>query len=362
MKVTMKILIFEYITGGGMRRESVPPKLAREGELMANALIEDLLAAADDERVERRLLPALARTPETIGDVTLADDLELTVLRDDRFPLCASAARIDPVWVSATDDFDSLWRRALAACDAVWPIAPESGDILESLCRDAEAAGKILLNSSAEAVRLAGNKLETARRLERFGLPVVPASPLRCAAYAPGRAWVVKPNDGVGCEGARVVLDPDGFAASATHADWIVQPLIEGDALSLSALFAHGEAHLLSVNRQCVAREGDGFSLRACLVNALADENGAWTELVGAIARALPELWGYAGVDLILTEEGPRILEINPRLTTSYAGLRAALQENPAALALALSRTGALPPPPRARRGKTIEIRLEDHP
>jgi predicted ATP-grasp superfamily ATP-dependent carboligase len=52
-------------------------------------------------------------------------------------------------------------------------------------------------------------------------------------------------------------------------------------------------------------------------------------------ARALPEARGYIGVDLVLGKaaDGSRdyVIEINPRLTTSYIGLRAASQMNLAA-------------------------------
>ena len=41
--------------------------------------------------------------------------------------------------------------------------------------------------------------------------------------------------------------------------------------------------------------------------------------------RALPGLRGYIGVDVILTESEAVVIEVNPRLTTSYLGVRAAL-------------------------------------
>jgi predicted ATP-grasp superfamily ATP-dependent carboligase len=86
--------------------------------------------------------------------------------------------------------------------------------------------------------------------------------------------------------------------------------------------------------------EVDGrFHLRGMHVNGLEHSDGL-AELGRAIARALPDLWGNVGVDLICTESGPRVLEINPRLTVSYAGLRAALQLNPAGLVLRLLRDG----------------------
>jgi predicted ATP-grasp superfamily ATP-dependent carboligase len=51
--------------------------------------------------------------------------------------------------------------------------------------------------------------------------------------------------------------------------------------------------------------------------------------------RAIPGLAGYVGVDLILTPGGPLVVELNPRLTTSYLGLRAATRRNLAAAAIA---------------------------
>jgi hypothetical protein len=41
-----------------------------------------------------------------------------------------------------------------------------------------------------------------------------------------------------------------------------------------------------------------------------------------ALAAAAGGLRGYLGIDLVLADGGPRVIEINPRLTTSYLGLR----------------------------------------
>jgi predicted ATP-grasp superfamily ATP-dependent carboligase len=40
------------------------------------------------------------------------------------------------------------------------------------------------------------------------------------------------------------------------------------------------------------------------------------------VAKSFHGLRGYVGVDLVLTEKGPVVIEVNPRLTTSYVGLR----------------------------------------
>jgi hypothetical protein len=50
------------------------------------------------------------------------------------------------------------------------------------------------------------------------------------------------------------------------------------------------------------------------------------------VLRALPQTHGYVGVDLVLGEapDGSEdfAIEVNPRVTTSYVGLRATIAEN----------------------------------
>jgi hypothetical protein len=61
-------------------------------------------------------------------------------------------------------------------------------------------------------------------------------------------------------------------------------------------------------------------------------------------------LTGYVGVDVILGVESDQVIEINPRLTTSYVGLRALAADNLMDLLLRLVR-GETAPGPRWRAG-----------
>jgi predicted ATP-grasp superfamily ATP-dependent carboligase len=60
-----------------------------------------------------------------------------------------------------------------------------------------------------------------------------------------------------------------------------------------------------------------------------------------AAVAALPLSQGYVGVDLVLGQaedgSGDRVIEVNPRLTTSYVGLRALARANLAAAMLAVA-------------------------
>ena len=106
--------------------------------------------------------------------------------------------------------------------------------------------------------------------------------------------------------------------------------------LSLSLLCRDGRARVLSCNSQRVAVINDSFRLLGCVANYRPAGDALDPTVTDGIALALTGLWGYIGVDLILAEDGPQVLEINPRLTLSYVGLRRALSLNPASLVLDL--------------------------
>jgi tyramine---L-glutamate ligase len=300
-----------------MRRESLPAGLAAEAEQMVRALRRDLI---------------------DIDGVS-----ELIVLRDDRLPAWEATQNVRVVAVGENTDFSACWQFYAGLCDAVWPIAPETAGILTGLCRGAEAGGYRLLNSASSTVRTASSKLETIRVLGLHGLPVVETRRLHEAVLEPGQAVIVKPDDGAGCEGmfsfARELPDPASFPA-----DFLVQPWLDGESLSLSGVFCHGDALLLSVNRQHIDVAQPLITLIACEVNVYADRDGVWQDLLERVARVMPGLWGYAGIDFIMTTTGPVILEVNPRLTSSYAGIRAATGINPAEQVLKLLQTDKIEP------------------
>ncbi|MGR9073859.1 MAG: ATP-grasp domain-containing protein [Gammaproteobacteria bacterium] len=308
----MKILVFEYITGGGMRNESLPASLSHEGDLMLCALVGDLLEV---------------------------ENAFLTLIRDRRLPLPAKFSRhpnLATVEIDRGDDFDSVLDALIAGHDAVWPIAPETDSILAGICEKVEKSGRRLLSPSSNAVRLTGNKLATYRCLEGYGIPAVPT--FERSAEPPDFGlgeWVAKPVDGVGCEGGRLIRDAGEFGQIPLVSDYVLQPYVAGRSVSLSCLFGHGRSWLICRNEQRIDRCGRGFELKGCTVNLGLDE-WDYRGLVGRVAEAVPGLWGYAGIDLIETEKEPLILEINPRLTTSYAGIRRATGLNVAAFVLGM--------------------------
>ena len=104
---------------------------------------------------------------------------------------------------------------------------------------------------------------------------------------------------------------------------------------------------MLSVNRQHIRLEEGRLHFQGVTTNALPDPDQRYADLALRVGTAIPGLWGYVGIDLIDTEAGPVVLEVNPRVTVSYAGLHAMLGFNPAGKIMALPDyppMSALPP------------------
>lgn len=327
----MRVFVFEAVTGGGMVREEPSHGLVHEADLMARTLIGELRAAGVSVVTTRdyRLPPI--------------DDVPTTVIDRLQDPLVA---------------FDLV----LESADAAWVIAPETNGALEQFARRVESKGRTLLGCSGDAIAIAASKRKTAETLATAGIEVVPT--FTSAAEIPPLPglWIVKPDDGAGAEGAVRCWDADA-AIELMRPGYVAQPWIEGDALSLSLLCHRGGARLLSVNRQEI-RIGtdDRLELTGITVNALSDPRGAFAALGQEIARAMPGLFGWVGVDLILADGAVHVLEVNPRLTASYCGFAQAKGISAAALVLETSRSRVLPDAASIPVGTpyNLDLRLPD--
>ena len=113
--------------------------------------------------------------------------------------------------------------------------------------------------------------------------------------------------------------------------------------LSVCLFWLRRVAYLpLSLNRQLI-EVGSPFKYLGSEVPFDHKACRIGVELACSAVSLIPGLNGYIGVDLVLTEDSARLIEINPRLTTSYIALRQVTSVN---LAKAISEaclTGIFP-------------------
>ncbi len=325
----MRIFVYEYICGGGLAGLPLPESLRREGWAMLAAVLEDFCHCPDVEPLT--LLDARLPTPESW-----------------------SAVMVDRVEEGGEQ---SLFCDRARSADFTLVIAPEFCELLYQRCCWVEECGGRLLGPGSQAVALTGDKLRLAREWQYHGVPTPTTAEWKNAGDLP-LPLVRKPRWGAGSSDIFLLQSKADIETSEPdlqrNEESIVQVFAPGMAVSASILLGSGKCVVLPAASQRLSDDGRFAYLGGSL--PLADNLNDRAQGLALRAIAPIEcLAGYVGVDLVLgdAEDGSKdfAVEINPRLTTSYVGLREFAKFNLAETMLALA-LGRPLPEPRYRDGK----------
>jgi len=322
VKATLRILVYEHVSGGGFADEAISASVLSEGFGMLRTLAADFKAAGH----------------------------HVTTMLDARI------ARLNPpipadcvVPVFSCQETRANLRKLSEQVDAAYIIAPETDSVLRSLVETVEQSGAASLNCESGAVEKVSGKGGVYEFMRKLGLPAPKTLTFAVTDNVKeivkgvrgglGFPVVFKPFDGVSCGGVSVVREEVQVAGAVAKIKvessgkrFLVQELVEGAATSVSLFSTGSRVVPVTLNRQKVvietpeacSRYSGGSVPFAHPRRAEAFE--AAEKLVGAVQG----LRGYVGVDFVLTEEAAVAVEVNPRLTTSYVGLRRVVNFNPA--------------------------------
>lgn len=313
----MQVFVYEFITGGGLWSlgDALPGgSLLPEGEAMAAAIAADLCSAGHQPRMTR----------------------------DARLPLALGP---DAVPIASASDERSCFARLASECDWTLVIAPESDGMLLERCQWVNEGGGRLLSPSAELIALASDKCFAAEHLHRQGV----ATP-RGIRLLPGQAIshavvdcfpaVLKPIDGCGSQGVHLVASATELEAEKIDRPMRLERFVAGRAASVAVLCGPKQLVPLPACQQRLSQDGR-FTYLGGRLPLSVDLDRRARRLAVAAVKTLPAPRGYIGVDLVLGDDSGGgddcVIEINPRLTTSYVGLRALCADNLAAAMIAVA-------------------------
>ncbi len=294
----MKLMVYEFFTGGGSSRAPVAGDLYGMGWAMLCACIEDCLKAGHqvhtliDCRIQRRLPATCIVKP----------------VQQEQAP--------------------SVFKETLNEVDGVLLIAPETLGILTTLTSLVEQSGKLLLGSTTEGTRVAGDKFATYATLAKngFNMPIT-------ALWPAGKdeitgPWILKPRGGTGCEGVHLIEQVVDINKIAHLDEYIIQEYIPGTPASVAMIVGKDQTLILSVNLQKIIFDHTLLRYKGGAIPLVHPMSSAAAACAKGIPAAIPGLKGYVGVDLILTENKVYVIEVNPRITFTYCGLRRATPKN----------------------------------
>ncbi len=300
----MHVFLSEYLTCGALAASAeLKPSLAVEGAAMLRALAEDAVAADHDVSIT--------------WDPACGD-----------FGVCEVEIR----FTSNSADERRCFRELAGSADATLVIAPEFDGILENRCRMISVYGGCNAGSSAEAIALCADKLRLADHLKSNGIATIDTWPCE-------REWsqqtimhdvpfplVVKPQFGAGSLHSFLLTNIGDLQQAqaelrACGMRLIVQPWIAGRALSVAGVVSRNGIEMFPLCTQNI--HGNRLEYAGGTVPASVERADSVIELARRAIASVPGLRGYVGVDLILPDDGPPVVvEINPRLTSSYHGYR----------------------------------------
>lgn len=313
----MKILIYEYISGGGLADEYLSPTLLSEGFAMLKGLVSDFKNA----------------------------NHTVTVMLDNRIINSNSPVDADYI-IKVYSKNNQLFTDALQTVDCAYIVAPETNGILESIVSIVEKNGTLSLNCSSESIKQSADKAKIFEYAKNLGLDIPRTFMFKAGDIdqikntileKTGFPVIIKPLNGAGCSGLSLVKNIQEVSGSIEKivkdnlvTMIIVQELISGIPASVSLISTDIDVAPISLNKQNVTLSSEDSDSsynggEVPLNHPLkAQAFAAATKLV----KSFSGLKGYIGVDVILTEDKVFIIEVNPRLTTSYVGLRKVLNIN----------------------------------
>jgi len=313
----MRLFLYEFLSAGGLGADA-PVSLLKEGAAMLAAALADF-----------------GRIPG-VEVVSLVDQ----ATPGSRGPHCRRTMPDQEL-----DHFHQLARHA----DATLVIAPEFGGILEQRSKMVEKAGGRLLGCRSQAIRLAADKVALAGHWLAHAVPTPTIVKLFPACGGVDPRWdkprgspndnalpvVLKPRFGAGSQATFLVHDLEELQnalqqaqAKMPSADFFLQQFVPGRAASVAFLIGPRQRLPLAPAWQHLSEDG-----RFTYLGGSVPLPSPWREralrLGEQALEGIASLQGYVGVDLVLGADGvDYAIEINPRLTTSYLGLRELAKTN----------------------------------
>lgn len=348
----MNIFVTEYLCSGACELTEAESGLLTEGTAMLEAIIIDLLALP-----YIRVMTGLKQT------LSLNAPIFKEAIRGERLQIFR---------VNTPEQESESFKTACQMADCAFIIAPEFEDLLSSRTQLALDSGAVVAGSDLNTIQLTADKWRFYELMQENSIPVIPTQFLsgELPPSAVSFPCLIKHRFGAGGLGLETF---DNEVAIQKHwtqlkppertlpeRTFLLQPFLTGKPLSTVALIRAGHREFFPVGEQQISWK-QGFQYQGGTIPADVNERVSQSiyDLMNRVCDLLPGLAGYVGFDILLPDDAPNepvLVEINPRLTTSYTGYRRLTDDN---LAARLIDSTTDFPPINWNRGETVRFHTD---
>ncbi len=288
------------------------------------------------------MLKALLRDFETLPQIKKISTI-LDARLGEKINKFRSKIEFIEVSKNSSESFLSPFKEQLEQSGCHLIIAPELGDWLKALNYCALNGNSLSLGVSIEGLEVFSNKLSTWEFFEQNQIPtpkLIELSDLSKSSKIPfPLPWVVKPACGAGALNTVKISSPEDFGNfHLRHRYFIeknqmtVSPFVEGEVVSVSYIYGTSSVYAFPPCQQAVycGNETGTFYYHNLpqlihdpqLLNRIEKLSQLWL-------NSNPPLRGFVGVDMIIGKDESEdvILEVNPRVTSSYLTLTKELKD-----------------------------------
>ena len=246
--------------------------------------------------------------------------IRLRVVATDITPLTAAGHLADELHLVPRVSDPALVPTLLELCrtagvDVVVPTIDPELAVLSASRRGFAEIGTRISVSNPEVISICSDKTTSSRWLAANGFPVPRQWEPAEAASLPMERWPLffKPRNGSSSIGAHRVTDVAQLErALVEHPDGVVEELCVGDEYTMDCwVDAGGRCRAVVPRLRLEARAGEVSKGMTVAVPEL-------EELCREVAHALPGARGTITMQAIVTTDGPRLIEINPRFGGGY--------------------------------------------
>jgi predicted ATP-grasp superfamily ATP-dependent carboligase len=306
------------LSGGGLSEKTLQSSTLSEGYALLNAVLEGF------KNMQYKTVTLLDSRLAIFKPRLFADDIHL---------------------VNTQSELIKKFKAVLQNVEYCIVIAPAARGILRYFLFLVLKAGVKSLNCEPSTTNRVCNKKSLMKKLKKESIPVPQTEILneldgvrkaRELSKEIGYPVVFKPVEAVSCEGLSLVKDPSHIPGAINKIkkiggkECLIQEYVSGLPSSVSLITNGKEVFPLTLNYQFVniaLPSGD-----SAYIGGIVPFNHTLRSRAFNISKKTIDLFdglrGYIGIDMILTKNRPLIIEVNPRLTTSYVGLKRATDSN----------------------------------